>query len=427
MTQPSQDENRRANPDDEMAHASMPVSDRDLLRRYAEHGDQRAFTDLVQRHINLVYLAALRRVGRNAHTADDVTQKVFTRLAQKAGTLLDHTSLAGWLYTATRFIAADAVRSESRRHHYEQAAETMREINADRPISAEQLEPLLDEVMDLLSERDREAVLLHFFEDRTFQEIGAALAVSADAARMRVSRALERLRDALAHRGIASTATALAGALAVQSTLAAPPPLALTIANHALSQAGPLGAVPASARLLKLLRSPQFVWGTSAALVMATISAIAIVNHDTSTPLASTAAPESIAVAALPSAVDVPTQSPVVPRSEPATETRATPPSSRIPAAVFGDLSDAEQKLLVRLWFLHEMAVPPPGTKVNLKVGPQAPAAPGIEPLLERGLIEYGTQGGGIHLTKAGIAYCEKHRAEIEARAITMRDLGPRR
>ena len=56
--------------------------DGELLRRYLD-GSEAAFAELVRRHINLVYRAAIRRVGGNAHAADDVTQKVFIALAQK--------------------------------------------------------------------------------------------------------------------------------------------------------------------------------------------------------------------------------------------------------------------------------------------------------------------------------------------------------
>ncbi len=75
------------------------LSDGELLRRYVNEGSEAAFTELVQRHINVVYGSALRRVGRNAHAADDVTQRVFTDLARKANSLKGRANLGGWLYT----------------------------------------------------------------------------------------------------------------------------------------------------------------------------------------------------------------------------------------------------------------------------------------------------------------------------------------
>jgi len=59
----------------------------------------------------------------------------------------------------------------------------------------ERLRPVLDAAIDELSAADRDAVVLRFLERRPFAEVGAALRVSEDAARMRTERALEKLRD----------------------------------------------------------------------------------------------------------------------------------------------------------------------------------------------------------------------------------------
>src|SRR5436189_6234372 len=90
--------------------------DAELLRHYAEEGVEDAFAELVRRHVNLVYSAALRQVNGDAHLAADATQLVFTDLARKADSLVGHRVLAGWLFTSTRFAAAKLVRGERRRH-----------------------------------------------------------------------------------------------------------------------------------------------------------------------------------------------------------------------------------------------------------------------------------------------------------------------
>ena len=75
----------------------------------------------------------------------------------------------------------------------------------------ERVRPVLDDAMRDLAAADREAVLLRFFEQRPFAEIGAALNVTDDAARMRVDRALEKLRALLARRAFTClTRTAIA-------------------------------------------------------------------------------------------------------------------------------------------------------------------------------------------------------------------------
>src|SRR5688500_18437790 len=104
----------------------MSPSDPDLIRRFVEQRADDAFAELTRRHVDLVYLAALRKVG-NPHLAEDVTQAVFTALAWKAPSLLRHRTIIGWLHTATRFAAYEALRAEHRRRRHEQEASAMHE------------------------------------------------------------------------------------------------------------------------------------------------------------------------------------------------------------------------------------------------------------------------------------------------------------
>lgn len=219
-------------------------TDAELLRRYIQERSETAFTELVQRHLNLVYFAALRQVGGDAHRAKDVAQTVFTDLARKAASLADRVTLTGWLHTSTRFAATKARRADRSRKHYEQEAITMNALlhESDPATEWERLRPMIDDVIHELSESDRDAVLLRFFEDRSFTEIGTALRLSEDAARMRVDRALDKLRDALAQRGVKSTNAALAVIFANQVGATAPAGLAGAIASTALAGAGMVAA-----------------------------------------------------------------------------------------------------------------------------------------------------------------------------------------
>ncbi|HWA08081.1 MAG TPA: sigma-70 family RNA polymerase sigma factor, partial [Opitutaceae bacterium] len=135
-----------------------------LLRQYVDERSEAAFTELVRRHVNLVYFAALRRVGGDAHLADDVTQSVFSDLARKAPALKDREVLTGWLHTSTRFAAAQAVRTERRRRVREETAHhLMQEDSANPEPRWERLRPVIDEALDELNEREREVLLLRFF------------------------------------------------------------------------------------------------------------------------------------------------------------------------------------------------------------------------------------------------------------------------
>lgn len=219
--------------------------DAQLLRQFVGERSEAAFQELVQRHLGLVYHAATRQLGADQHLAEDVAQAVFVLLAEKSPELLQHPSLAGWLHTATRFKVARAVRGERRRQVREQAALAMSEIEREHEagettVDGERLRPILDEVLQELGERDREAVLLRFFEQRGFDEIAARLRVTDAAARKVVERALEKLRARLARRGLASSSAALAVALGTQGALAAPAGLATAIAGTVLASGLPV-------------------------------------------------------------------------------------------------------------------------------------------------------------------------------------------
>jgi RNA polymerase sigma factor (sigma-70 family) len=218
--------------------------DSDLLHRYADTGSQEAFAELVRRRIDLVYAVALRQTGGDRHRAEDATQAVFTDLARKARSLAQRPVLIGWLHRSARFAAAGAVRAELRRHAREEEAHTMEKLHVDDARDAEwqKLRPVIDEALGEIDERDRDAILLRYFDGRPFGEIGARLRLTENATRMRVDRALDRLQAALAKRGITSTSAALALALGPQIGAAAPAGLAASVTGAALAvSAAPVG------------------------------------------------------------------------------------------------------------------------------------------------------------------------------------------
>jgi RNA polymerase sigma factor (sigma-70 family) len=214
----------------------MKMTDSELLRRYARERSENAFEELVRRRINLVYSSALRQVNNDTGLAEDVAQAVFTDLARKAAKLSHHPSLIAWLYTSTRFAATNIRRAERRRAAREEEAYAM---NAN-PTTTEsepdwaQIRPLLDDAMHTLDAQDCQAVLLRHFERCSYIEIGARIGLSEDAARMRVNRALEKLRDGLAKRGVTSTSLALAAFLGANAVGAAPAHLAAKTASTAM-------------------------------------------------------------------------------------------------------------------------------------------------------------------------------------------------
>jgi RNA polymerase sigma factor (sigma-70 family) len=210
-----------------------------LLKQYVGDHSQTAFAALVQRHINLVYSAALRQLGGDAHLAWDATQGVFLALAQNARHLVRHAALTGWLYTTTRFVCAKLVRTRQRARIREEAASAMNEILDEGPAEPDwsAVRDVLDDAMHKLGPRDREALLLRHFEGRSFAEIGGVCGLGENAARMRVARATEKLRSRLAQRGITSTAAALGAALTSHGAATAPAGLANAAATLAFAGA----------------------------------------------------------------------------------------------------------------------------------------------------------------------------------------------
>src|SRR5437868_5165533 len=183
------------------------IEDAELLENYARHRSEAAFTELVGRHVNLVYSAALRQANGDAHLAQDATQLVFTDLAHKAASLGGRTVLVGWLYTSTRYAVSKLVRGEQRRRRREGEAELMQELTEDPTANVEweRVRPVLDDALAALDKEDRDAVLLRYFEGRDFAEVGKRLQVSENAARMRVTRALDQLYAQLSRRGVTSS------------------------------------------------------------------------------------------------------------------------------------------------------------------------------------------------------------------------------
>lgn len=191
-----------------------------LLRDYVDHRSEAAFEALVKRHIRMVYSAALRRV-RDPHLAQDVTQAVFVLLARKAPKLRSSVVLGGWLYRTAGFVARRALRDQARRRHNEREAATMPVAESIDELW-ETLTPHVDAAMAELGETDRNVVVLRYLQQRSFRDVASSLGVSEEAAKKRVARALEKLREKVARRGVATTSVAFSTVLAAKAVQAAP-------------------------------------------------------------------------------------------------------------------------------------------------------------------------------------------------------------
>src|SRR5208282_5466968 len=211
------------------------TDDSALLRQYAENNSDKAFAALVMRHVNLVYSVALRQVG-NPHHAEEITQAVFIILAKKAVQLRQDKALSSWLFHATRLTANNFIRSEARRHRREEEAYMQSVLNEAGTELWPRIAPLLDDAVAGLREKDRQAIVMRFYEGRNLREVGLSLGASEDAAEKRVNRALEKLRKFFTKRGVTSTTAVIAGVISVNSVQAAPVALAKSVTAVAIAK-----------------------------------------------------------------------------------------------------------------------------------------------------------------------------------------------
>ncbi len=256
----------------------MMSEDAELLRRYTAEQSEAAFAELVRRHVDLVYSAALRLVNGDAHCAQDLSQQVFSELARQARTLVRHPALVGWLYTTTRQMAWRVIRSEQRRATREKTAHTMNELLRQPAADPdwEHLRPVLDDAMHELNQSDRVAVLLRFFENKSLREVGLELGLTENAARMRVERAVEKLRLGLARKGVTSSAAALALALSGNAVSSAPASFAAALAGASL--AGAASGTGNMFGLFKFMAATKLKIGLSA-VAIAAVAVTMVLEH----------------------------------------------------------------------------------------------------------------------------------------------------
>ena len=247
--------------------------DFELLRQFAQRGDQTAFAAVVRRHLDLVYAIALRKVADQG-AAEEVAQNVFAALAAKAWQFAQDDSLPAWLHRTTLLEAKTWWRGELRRRRREQTAAelgtTMKTPDEQPALRA--LVPLLDEALLSLRQKDRTALLLRYYETQSLREVGVSLGVGEDAAQKRVAGALDQLARFFQRRGFRTATTAAAAAVLQQSTVVAPAAVAAAVVHSTLQIAPPaLAGMTALLSRLAGLTKPQTALLCAAMLTAPTV------------------------------------------------------------------------------------------------------------------------------------------------------------
>ena len=257
--------------------------DWELLRQFVEHNSQKAFAELTETYLGLVHATAWRELADQA-MAEDVTQAVFLILARKASTFRPNIVLAAWLFDTCKFTAKNARRDEQRRQIREQkiAMKMQYGIEANHPAHNEVTNFTINEALSALPTADRQAVLLRFVCGYSLQETGEAFGISENTARMRVSRALDKLRRTLTKAGIGISVIAISELLQSQPAQAASTGLTARITELVFSQSpGTLAGVSAHTIAQGALKSMSIMKLTTATavtcvLILATGGAFAI-------------------------------------------------------------------------------------------------------------------------------------------------------
>ena len=255
----------------------MNPDDGSLLRKFAETHDETCFRELLERRVGFVYAINLRRL-RNPHLAQEATQSVFIALARKAEQVSRGPSVMGWLHRSSCYESRNLMRAEINRRSRE--TEAQRQGTAAHDESSvqpeQQVDAVLDDALSELPDGDREAILARYFSNYSYAEIGAASGRSENAARMRVERALTKLRERLQRRGFESTAAVLSGLLPSYASAAVPSGLTTTISHAALSG---LTATVIPATFFAFMNTTKIVAVTG---VLAAVSVIGFEVHKTS-------------------------------------------------------------------------------------------------------------------------------------------------
>ncbi|HYE05225.1 MAG TPA: sigma-70 family RNA polymerase sigma factor [Planctomycetota bacterium] len=255
-----------------MTDDPVPVaeaSDADLMGRYRLAPSDAIFAELVRRHAGLVHGVCLRVLG-DPQGADDATQATFLVLLRRLEGLGRDTVLPAWLFRVAGYAARDVRREQARRRRREREAAMTRAVD-DAAADGERwdlMRPHLDAALSSLPRVQREVVVLRYLQGLSRAEIAATLRCGERTIQTRLTRALERLREAFRRRGVPVSSALVLGFLGAQTAQAAPPALVATCAAGSASPVA-VAAAHATGRTLVLVKLKAMALAACAALALA--------------------------------------------------------------------------------------------------------------------------------------------------------------
>lgn len=167
------------------------IDDRMYVIR-AQLGDDEAFMKLVN-HYSGRLLYYIRRLLEDADRSEDVLQEVWLKVYKKINTLRDESAFPVWLYRTARNRAIRLLRDESRYVFVEQFDEPALIDDDCESLSFDDVNKL-HRVLKTLSPEQKEAIILRFFEEMSYQEISDIVGCSIGTVRSRIHYAKQELR-----------------------------------------------------------------------------------------------------------------------------------------------------------------------------------------------------------------------------------------
>lgn len=174
----------------------------------AKQGDDSAFTQLVttyqDRLTNIFY-----HMVQSQEAAEDLAQDVFLRIYRARHGYQPTARFSTWLFRIANNLASNSRRARGRRKEVnlpgsesgpigpEQLATEKSGLMPNRQLDRRELQAVVQKAMEQLNERQRMAVLLHKYEDMSYEDIAEAMELTGPAVKSLLSRARENLRQVL--------------------------------------------------------------------------------------------------------------------------------------------------------------------------------------------------------------------------------------
>ncbi|MCL2641119.1 MAG: sigma-70 family RNA polymerase sigma factor, partial [Phycisphaerales bacterium] len=251
----------------------MP-NDWDLLRTFAREKDQRggdAFSELVTRHVDMVYGVARRMLG--TAQADDAVQAVFLLLSQRADRISANGSLAGWLFRTTMYCCGNIKKSEDRRRRHERSS-TMKQN--EHVATNEELTAVLDEALERLGEKQRQAILVRYLENKSVAQTSEALGVSVSVVERRLRHGLEKIREVFARHGFVVPTVAVGAVMMAESAKAAPAGLVASAVGVTTQASASVVGIAKGALTMMKLAAVKTIAAVVAVVVFIVIAAASV-------------------------------------------------------------------------------------------------------------------------------------------------------